>query len=110
MNHYTLRFDSEPKAEAMAEKLGYIDDGNLKAILHDGDIHPIGTVVAPAVYDENGQEITPPRTLPGFYVNLSIRDPLPPALAPFRVPYGSGGSLWSDTEAQPGAWPPADPA
>ncbi|MFZ4567372.1 MAG: hypothetical protein ACOYMY_13010 [Prochlorococcaceae cyanobacterium] len=110
MNHYTLRFDSEPKAEATADRMGYIDDdGEFKGLGHNGALDIIGTATVPGTYDEDGNELTPPTPLPGFFVNLAIPGPLSRTLAPFRTPYGSGGRIFAGTEPEPGAWPPPTP-
>jgi hypothetical protein len=107
MNHYTLRFPDEPGAEATADRMGYLDDdGNLKSLGRNVNIMIIGEAVVQATYDEEGNLLSPPVVLPGFYVNLRIPGQLPPALAPFRVPYGSGGNVYGGTEPEPGAWPP----
>ena len=107
MNHYTLRFNSESTAEITADRMGYLDDdGNLKSLGHDGALDIIGIATIPGTYDEQGDELSPPVVLPGFFVNLAIPGPLPRTLAPFRVPYGSGGRIFAGTEPEPGAWPP----
>jgi hypothetical protein len=107
MRHYTLRFDSEPKAEATADRMGYLDDdGEFKGLGHKGALDIIGEVTIPGTYDEDGDELTPPTPLPGFYVNLAIPGPLPRTLAPFRTAYGSGGRIFAGTEPDPTAWPP----
>ena len=107
MIHYTLRFDSEPNAEATADRMGYLDDdGEIKSLGHNGALDIIGTATIPGTYDEQGDELSPPIPLPGFFVNLAIPGPLPRTLASFRVPYGSGGRIFAGTEPEPGAWPP----
>jgi len=110
MNHYTLRFPDEPKAEATADRMGYLDDdGEFKGLGHNGALDIIGQDVVPGTYDEQGDELSPPTPLPGFYVNLAIPGPLSRTLAPFRVKYGSGGRIFAGTEPEPGAWPPPTP-
>jgi len=43
MNHYTLRFPDEPKAEATADRMGYLDDdGEFKGLGHNGALDIIG--------------------------------------------------------------------
>ncbi|NBW21258.1 MAG: hypothetical protein EBR82_76180 [Caulobacteraceae bacterium] len=107
MNHYTLRFPDEPNAEATADRLGYLDDdGEIKSLGHDGALDIIGEVTIPGTYDEHGDELSPPAPLSGFYVNLALPTALPRTLAPFKVPYGSGGRIFAGTEPEPGAWPP----
>jgi hypothetical protein len=107
MNYYTLRFDSEPNAEAAADRLGYLDDdGNLRSLGHDGALDIIGQATIPGTYDADGNDLTPAIVLPGFYTNLALPGPLPRALASFRVPYGSGGRIFAGTDPEPGAWPP----
>ena len=107
MRHYTLRFNSESTAEITADRMGYLDDdGEIKSLGHNGALDIIGIATIPGTYDEHGDELSPPTTLPGFYVNLAIPGPLPRALASFRVPYGSGGRIFAGTEPDPDAWPP----
>jgi hypothetical protein len=108
MNLFTLRFDSEPRAEATADRMGCLDDdGNLRSLGHDGALDVIGQAIVSGTYDADGNELTPPVILPGFYVNMALPGPLPRALASFRVPYGSGGRVFAGTDPDPGAWPPA---
>ncbi len=108
MNYYTLRFPDEPNAEATADRMGYLDDdGNLRSLGHNGALDVIGQAVISGSYDADGNELTPPVILPGYYVNLALPGPLPAALASFRVPYGSGGRVFAGTEPDPDAWPPA---
>lgn len=109
MNHYTLRFPDESGAEAAADRMDYLDDdGNLKSLGHNGDVMIIGQAIVQATYDEEGNQLSPPVVLPGFFVNLAIPGPLPRTLAPFRVPYGSGCIVFTGTEdkVEPGTWPP----
>ena len=107
MRHYTLRFPDEPKAEATADRMGYLnDDGELVSLGHKGALDIIGEVTIPGTYDADGDELTPPTPLPGFFVNLAIPGRLPPALLPCQVPYGSGGRIFAGTEPDPTAWPP----
>ena len=106
MNHYTLRFPDEPKAEATADRMGYLnDDGELVSLGHKGALDIIGEVTIPGTYDEQGNEITPPTPLPGFYVNCAL-PVLPRSLRFFSVPYGSGGRVFAGTEPDADAWPP----
>ena len=107
MRHYTLRFHDEHAAHDAAGGAGYLDDdGEIKSLGHKGALDIIGEVMLPGTYDADGNELTPPTPLPGFYVNLAIPGPLPRTLAPFRVPYGSGGRIFAGSEPEPGAWPP----
>jgi hypothetical protein len=108
MNHYTLCFETEARAESVADRLNYLDDdGNLRSLGHDGALDVIGQAVISGSYDADGNELTPPVILPGYYVNLALPGPLPRALASFRVPYGSGGRIFAGTEPDPDpdAWP-----
>jgi hypothetical protein len=106
-NYYTLRFSDHQAAHDAAGGAGYLDDdGELVSLGHNGALDIIGTATAPGTYDEQGNELTPPIVLPGFFVNLAIPGPLPRTLAPFRVAYGSGGRIFAGTEPEPGAWPP----
>jgi len=116
MNHYTLRFDSEPNAEATADRLGYLDDdGELKSLGHEGAVDIVGQAIIPGSYDAEGQEIKPPTIVSGFFVNLSICRPfvnlsicrpLAKSLQPYVVPYGSGGRVFAGTIPDGNAWPP----
>ena len=107
MRHYTLRFPDHQAAHDAAGGAGYLDDdGEIKSLGHNGALDIIGEVMLPGTYDADGNELTPPTPLPGFYVNLAIPGPLPRTLTPFRVPYGSGGRIFAGTEPEPGAWPP----
>jgi hypothetical protein len=110
MNHYTLRFLDESKAEATADRMGYLDDdGEIRSLGHKGALDIIGEVTIPGTCDEQGDELSPPTVLPGYFVNLAIPGPLSRTLAPFRVKYGSGGRIFAGTEPEPGAWPPPTP-
>jgi hypothetical protein len=109
MNHYTLRFPDHQAAHDAAGGAGYLDDdGELVSLGHKGALDIIGEVTIPGTYDADGNELTPATPLPGFYVNLAIPGPLPPALLPFQVAYGSGGNVFAGTEHEvlPGTWPP----
>jgi hypothetical protein len=109
MNFYTLRFPSEAEADAVAKRLGYLnDEGELIPLGHNGDIIDIGMdVVVPATYDDDGKQLTPPIPVPGYFINLALPGPLPRSLAPYRVLYGSGGVTFSaQQDPEPGAWPP----
>jgi hypothetical protein len=106
MRHYTLRFPDEQAARDAAGGVGYLDDdGELVSLGHKGALDIIGEVVLPGTYDDDGNELTPPVILPGYYVNLALPGPLPRALASFRVPYGSGGRIFAGTDPDPDAWP-----
>jgi hypothetical protein len=107
MRHYTLRFPDHQAAHDAAGGAGYLDDdGELVSLGHNGALDIIGEVTIPGTYDEQGNELTPPTPLPGFFVNLAIPGPLSRTLAPFRVKYGSGGRIFAGTEPDPTAWPP----
>lgn len=108
MNHYTLRFPDEPRAASVADRMGYLDDdGNLRSLGHDGALDVIGQAIVSGTYDADGNELSHPVVLPGFYANLALPGPLPRALASFRVPYGSGGRVFAGSYPDPDAWPPA---
>ena len=115
---YTLRFPDEHQALQAAEALALLDDtsDDLPEMLVisefngrlSGQAQLITDVTIPGTYDADGNELTPPRPVPGVFVNLVLsRAILHPYLAPFRVPYGSGGVTFAGTEPEPGAWPPA---
>lgn len=106
MKYYTLRFDSELQATTLADRLGYLDDeGNLISLGHAGAIHQIGTATIPGIYNSNGDELSPPKQVSGFFVNIAIEN-LPAALVRYQVPYGSGGNIFAGTMMDEGAWPP----
>ncbi len=106
MKHYTLRFPDEQAARDAADGIGYLDDDCEPVTLgHKGALDIIGEVTIPGTYDADGNELTPPTLLPGFYVNCAL-PVLPRALRPHAVPYGSGGRVFAGTETEPGAWPP----
>ncbi len=109
MKHYTLRFPDEQAARDAADALGYLsEDGEVVGLAYKADLRIIGEVTVPGTSDDEGNELSPPVALPGFFVNLGIPGPLPPALLPFQVPYGSGGNVFAGTEHKvlPGTWPP----
>jgi len=106
MRHYTLRFPDHQAAHDAAGGAGYLDDdGELVSLGHKGALDIIGEVTIPGTYDEDGNEITPPTPLPGFYVNCAL-PVLPRSLRFFSVPYGSGGRVFAGTEPDADAWPP----
>lgn len=115
---YTLRFDTEEEALAVAESLRLLPD--------DADELPSNIVISqpgvfgqaqvitdaqvPGTYDpETREELTPIRPIPGVFVNINLTRPaLPSELRRRRVPYGSGGQVFCNTQPEPGAWPPAE--
>ena len=108
MRHYTLRFPDHQAAHDAASVAGYLDDdGEMVSLGHKGALDIIGEVVMPGTYDADGNEITPPTPLPGFYVNCAL-PVLPRALRPHAVSYGSGGRVFAGTEPEPDAWPPTE--
>jgi hypothetical protein len=120
MSHfYTLHFPDEHQAFNAAEALALLDDSSVdlpEMLVIDqfngrlsGQAQLITDVQAPGTYDpETGEELTPPTPVSGVFVNIVLsRAILHPSLAPYRVPYGSGGVTFAGTEPEPQAWPPA---
>jgi hypothetical protein len=108
---FTLQFPDYPTAKAAATALGFWDteEDVLKTSgqsqREDGSffgwaIDDIGQdpVIAPGTYDDEGVEITPPTTLPGYFVNITgeLPEPAMAYLAPGG--YGCAGRLFAGTE------------
>lgn len=116
---HTLRFPTEPEALAAAESLALLPDGEDEELPETivvsqfqgrvfGQAIVIPDAMVPGTYDADGNELTPPRPIAGVFVNVCLnRNVLPSALRERIVPYGSGGNVFSGTESEPGAWPPA---
>lgn len=114
---FTLRFDTEVEALAVAESLRLLSDdadelpSNLviqqPAIF--GQAQVITDAQVPGAYDpETGEELAPPILIPGVFLNVCLsRAALPAELRRRRVPYGSGGMVFCNSEPEPGAWPPS---
>jgi hypothetical protein len=116
MSHfYTLHFPDEHQAFNAAEALALLDDSDdlpEMLVISEGRLFGqaqlITDVQVPGVYDADGNELSPPRPIPGVFVNIVLSRPtLHPTLAPYRVPYGSAGVTFAGTEPEPQAWPPA---
>ena len=113
---FTLRFASEAEALATAEALRLLppEEEEMRDLLVIsqpglfGQAQLITDVQIPGTYDPEGNELTPPIPVPGVFLNVVLNRPiLPSDLRRRRVPYGSAGQVWADTEPEPGAWPPA---
>lgn len=114
---YTLRFETEADALAIAESLRLLPDdtGELPSsiVIQQpaifGQAQVITDAQVPAVIDpETGEELTPPILIPGVFLNVCLsRNALPSDLRRRRVPYGSGGMVFCNSEPEPGAWPPS---
>jgi hypothetical protein len=113
MSLFTLQFPDYPTAKAAATALGFWDteEDVLKTSgqsqREDGSwfgwaIDDIGQdpVTAPGTYDEEGAEITPPTTLPGYFVNVTgeLPEPAMAYLAPGG--YGCAKRLFAGTEPE----------
>ena len=119
MSHFfTLHFPDEHQAFNAAEALALLDDTSVDLpemlVISEfngrlsGQAQLITDVTIPGTYDPDGNELTPPRPVPGVFVNLVLsRAILHPTLVPYRVPYGSAGVTFAGTEPEPGAWPPS---
>jgi len=116
-HHFTLHFDSEQEALATAEALRLLppEEEEMRDLLVIsqpglfGQAQLITDVTVPGTYDpETGEELTPPLPVPGVFLNVVLnRAALPSDLRRRRVPYGSAGQVWTGTEQEDGAWPPA---
>jgi hypothetical protein len=111
MAYVTLCFPNYVTAKAAAQALGFWDEDADKlktdgqTIREDGSafawcVDEIGAAVdVPAVVDPGTGEVLEAATfLPGYYVNAAGE--LPEAVAPFIVPYGSGGRVFAGTEPE----------
>lgn len=119
MSHYfTLHFNSEQEALDTAEALRLLppeepeEMPDLLVISQPGlfgQAQLITDVQIPGTYDpETGKVLTPPAPIDGVFLNVVLnRNILPSDLRRRRVPYGSAGQVWSGTEPEDGAWPPA---
>ena len=71
MTHY-LKFPNEKTAIQLLEKAGFLDeDKNIISCTHDYSIDVIGTITTGGEYDEEGNVITQPTTLPGWHINYA---------------------------------------
>lgn len=61
-------------------------------------------VVIPGVYDEEGQELTPPSRLSGYAVNATGE--LPEAVLTYAIPYGSAARLFAGSSPEPFVYEP----
>jgi len=113
---FTLRFDFKAQALATAEALRLLppEEEEMRDLLVIsqpglfGQAQLITDVQIPGTYDPEGNELTPPAPVPGVFLNVVLnRNILPSDLRRRRVPYGSAGVCWANTEPEPGAWPPA---
>jgi hypothetical protein len=109
---FTLRFDNYAQAKAAATQLGFwdLEEDQLKtggqSTREDGTVYGwaideigLDPVITPGEYDEEGNEVTPPVRLDGYFVNVTGELP-EPALA-FLAPggYGCAGRLFAGTVA-----------
>lgn len=115
--YFTLKFNSEQEALATAEALRLLppegDEMPHLLVVSQGTLFGqaqlITDVQIPGTYDpETGEELSPPVPVPGVFLNVVLnRNILPYDLRRRRVPYGSAGQVWTGTEQEAGAWPPA---
>ena len=63
------RFESEEQFLTLAAAEGLVQDGRLITGGHGWAIDPIGTITEGGTYDEQGDVIDPPTTIPGYHVN-----------------------------------------
>jgi len=118
-SHFTFCFPDYATAKAAAQALGFwaepTDDHPDGRLVTDGQgvnpdgtvrgwsIDEIGAIAIPGTYNENGDEITPPEPIPGWWVNVAGQLPTgsEDMLAPYLRPYGSAGRVFAGTEPQP---------
>lgn len=113
MAYYTLRFPNYAAAQAAAQQLGFWDEDNDALQVNGSGTRPDGTIYGwmideigqdpigtPGTYDEEGNEVTPPTYLDGYFVNIVGELP-PPALA-YLAPggYGCAGRVFAGTEPE----------
>lgn len=107
----TLLFPDYATAVAAAKQLGFWDmeEDRLRTggqtIREDGSayswsIDEIGQdpITTPGVYDEEGNELTPPVRLSGYAVNCTGE--LPESAMAYAIPYGSAGRVFAGTEPE----------
>lgn len=118
MNYATLLFPDYPTAVAAAQALGFWDTEADRLRTQGQATRPDGTafswaideigadpVVVPGEYDEEGNELVPPKCLQGYAVNVCGE--LPPEAMAYAIPYGSAGRVFSGTAPEPFALEPA---
>jgi len=67
---YYLRFPNKKTAIQLLEKAGFLDeDKNIISCTHDYAIDIVGIITKGGEYDEEGNVITQPTTLPGWHIN-----------------------------------------
>lgn len=110
---YTLQFPDYATAQAAAQALGFWNEDTNALNTQGQSTRPDGTVfgwaideigldpiITPGEYDEEGNEITPPTRLTGYFVNVTGELP-EPALA-YLAPggYGCAGRVFAGTVAE----------
>lgn len=109
--YVTLLFPDRATAVGAAKLLGFWDEANDRLLQGGQTIRPdgsafswmideIGAVVdQPAIVDADTGEVIAPATYRlGWYVNAVGE--LPTEVAPYVVPYGSGGRVFAGTEPE----------
>ncbi len=89
---YFLRFTSKEEAEQKLTEVGYsstnpeTDETYYHTPPHTGDIDIIGDIYSnDAVYDEEGNLVTPATKLDGYHLNIILNVELPEALNEYLV-------------------------
>lgn len=95
MIYITLRFPDRPTAITLAKSLGYWDDEN-DQLRTSGQVQRTDGTAYSWGIDEIGQV----EDQDGWWANI-VGAELPAALAPYVVPYGSGGRVFAGTEPEP---------
>jgi hypothetical protein len=118
MSYATLLFPDCLAAVAAAKALGFWDIVNDQLLTQGQTIREDGTafswaideigldpVVVPGEYDEEGNELVPPKRLTGYAVNACGE--LPEGVMAYAIPYGSAGRVFAGTVAEPFTLEPA---
>ena len=66
-----LRFPDESAWTAATTEAGFLIDDTLTAYTHGHAIDVVGIITRGGEYDENGNVLVKPTTLPGFHVNFA---------------------------------------
>ena len=114
--HFSFCFPDYATAQSAAQALGFwaepTDDHPDGRLVTDGQgvnpdgsvfgwaIDAIGQIHEPGTYDDEGDELTPPVPIPGYWINVAGQLPAgsDAMLAPYLRPYGSAGRVFAGTE------------
>lgn len=99
MSFYCYRFDSREQFRTLAAAEGLINaDGDLMTSSLTFAIFEAGILTTKAVYDAEGELITPPVERPGWHVNTQIL--APEAWDPYLVIVNSAEFVWQGCPTQ----------